>query len=400
MKKLLVISMIFVMLLGLAGLASASEKGKLLIWADDNRMDIVKELAGEFEDDYGVPVEVQEKAFGDIRDSMRVEAPSGEGPDIIVGAHDWLGQLVVNGLISPIDLSDMKDKFMDVSLNAFNWEGDIYGVPYSIESIGLIYNKDLVPTPPETFEEFAQIVREQTNTEEEQYGFVMPQPDPFHTYPFLSAMGGYVFNKEGGSYDKFDIGLNNEGAVSGLKKLDKLYEDDLVPYIDYQTMMGLFQNGQAAMMVTGPWAFGGLQEAGIDYGFTQLPTMEGNTPKPFVAVQGFMISAFSENKMLAQAFLRNFVARKDTMVELYKKGNRPPVFKPAAEVAKDNADTAGVLKSASNGYPMPSIPAMNSVWAHWEDALEVILNQKQDVKPALDNAVESIEDSIKESANN
>src|SRR5690554_7174789 len=29
---------------------------------------------------------------------------SGKGPDILIGAHDWLGQLVVNGLIEPVDL--------------------------------------------------------------------------------------------------------------------------------------------------------------------------------------------------------------------------------------------------------------------------------------------------------
>jgi maltose-binding protein MalE len=153
MKRLLVISMIFVMLLGLTGIVSASEKGKLLLWADDNRIEVMTDLAQEFENKFGVPVQVMEKDFGSIRDSMRVEAPSGKGPDIIIGAHDWLGQLVVNGLINPIDLSGLKDKFLNASLKAFKWGEDYYGVPHSIESIGLIYNKDLVPHPPETFED-------------------------------------------------------------------------------------------------------------------------------------------------------------------------------------------------------------------------------------------------------
>ena len=398
MKKFLVLSLAFVMLLGLTSFASASESGKLLIWADENRLEVVTELAGEFEDDYGVPVEVQEKAFGDIRDSMRVEAPSGEGPDIIVGAHDWLGELVTNGLISPIDLSDLEDDFIEVSLDAFTWGEDTYAVPYAIESVGLIYNKDLVATPPKTWEEFSALVKEHTNKEEEKYGFVMPQPDPFHTYPFMSAMGGYVFGMEDGVYNPDDIGLNNEGAVAGLEKLNNLYADGYVPYLDYQTMASLFKSGDAAMMLTGPWEFGNLEEAGINYGFAQLPSMEGQSPKPFSSVHGFMMSAFSENKMLAQAFIRNFIAREDTMIELYEKGGRPPVYKPAIEVAQEDPQTAGVLESARESMPMPSIPEMNAVWAAWEDALEVVLNQKQDVKPALDNAVEQIKDSLEQSA--
>ena len=397
MRKYLVFSLVFVMLLGLTGFVSASEPGKLLIWADEDRIEVLNDLSKQFEEDYGVPVEIQEKAFGDIRDSMRVEAPTGEGPDIIIGAHDWLGQLVVNGLISPIDLSGLEDKFIDVSLEAFTWGEDIYGLPYAIESIGLIYNKDLVPNPPKTFEEFEKIVRENTDKKNDEYGFVMPQPDPYHTYPFISAMGGYVFGMKDGKFNPSDIGLNNEGAIGGLQKLDKLYEEGLVPYIDYQTMVSLFQNGDAAMMLTGPWAFSGLNEAGINYGFTQLPHMEGQAPKPFSGIQGFMISAFSENKMLAQAFIRNFIAQKDTMVDLYKKANRPPVYKPAIEVATQDPQTAGVLKSARESMPMPSIPEMNSVWSAWEDALEVILNQKQDVEPALNNAVEQIKTTLEKS---
>jgi maltose-binding protein MalE len=225
----------------------------------------------------------------------------------------------------------------------------------------------------------------------------MPQPDPFHTYPFMSAMGGYVFGRKDGKLNAQDIGLNNEGAINGLKKLDSLYEDNLVPYVGYQTMMSLFKNGDAAMMVTGPWAFSGLNKAGINFGFTQLPKMEGQAPKPFSSIQGFMISSFSKNKMLAQAFIRDFIARKDTMLELYEKTNRPPVYKPAMEVANENPLTAGVLKSAKSSMPMPSIPEMNSVWAAWKDTLELVLNQKQDVKPALDNAVKQIKTSIEKS---
>ncbi|MGM0410773.1 MAG: sugar ABC transporter substrate-binding protein, partial [Bacillota bacterium] len=136
MKKFLVLSLALVMLLGFTSFASASEPGKLLIWADENRLEVLKDLETEFEDEFGIPVEIQEKAFGDIRDSMRVEAPSGEGPDIIIGAHDWLGELVTNGLISPIDLSGIEDQIIDTAVEAFTWKGETYSLPYAIESVG------------------------------------------------------------------------------------------------------------------------------------------------------------------------------------------------------------------------------------------------------------------------
>ncbi len=397
MKKFVVFLLVLTMLFSFNALVAASEEGKLLIWADENRIKVLDTVKDEFEEEYGITVEIQEKAFGDIRDNMAVEAPSGEGPDIIVGAHDWLGNLVSNGLISPIDLGDKKDDFYPVAIDAFSWGEDVYAVPYAIESVGLIYNKDIIPDPPKNFAAFETIVSNVTNEEKEMYGFIMPQPDPYHTFPFMSAAGGYVFGTEDGKLNPNDVGLNNEGAVLGLKKLDSLYEEGSVPFVDYQTMESLFTNGQVGMMLTGPWALPALSEAGINYGFTQLPHIEGQPPKPFVGVQGFMISAFSKNKILAQTFLNEFIANKETMTALYENGSRPPVYLPSAEEAADNPDVAGVLKSASDGVPMPSIPEMASVWEAWSDALELVLTQKQDVKPALDNAVAQINKAIEAS---
>ena len=398
MKKVFVSILVLTLLFSFTALVSASEEGKLLIWADENRIQVLNSVKAQFESEYGIPVEIQEKAFGDIRDNMAVEAPSGEGPDIIVGAHDWLGALVSNGLISPIELGDKADDFYPVALEAFSWGEDLYALPYAIEAVGLIYNKDLVPDPPKNFNTFQIIVENITDEENDMYGFIMPQPDPYHTFPFISAAGGYVFGtNEDGTLNPNDVGLNNEGAITGLQRLDELYEEGYVPFVDYQTMTSLFTNGQVGMMLTGPWALPALEEAGINYGFAQLPFIEGQPPKPFVGVQGFMVSAFSKNKILAQAFLNEFIANKETMMGLYETGSRPPVYIPAAEEAAENPDIAGVLESAADGIPMPSIPEMASVWESWSDSLELILTQKQDVKPAMDNAVEQINKAIQAS---
>src|SRR5690606_22970502 len=84
--------------------AIASTPGELLIWADDTRAAIMERLGAEFEAEFGVPVKVQEMGFGDIRSQFAVAGPAGEGPDIIIGAHDWLGELIVNGLLEPVHL--------------------------------------------------------------------------------------------------------------------------------------------------------------------------------------------------------------------------------------------------------------------------------------------------------
>ena len=86
--------------------------------------------------------------FGEIRDQVSTAGPAGEGPDIFVGAHDWTGELVANGVIDPIDLGAKADSFVPVAVNAFAFEGQTYGMPYVTETIALYYNTDLVPDGP------------------------------------------------------------------------------------------------------------------------------------------------------------------------------------------------------------------------------------------------------------
>lgn len=397
MKRILTLSLCVLLLAGLVTTATASTAGKLVIWGDELRAAVLRGLAADFSKKYNIPVEVQELGFGDIRDQLGVAGPAGKGPDIIVGAHDWLGQLVANGLVEPIDLQGKDKDFLAVSINAFKWGDKLYGLPYAVESVGMYYNKALVPKPPTTWAELEALCKKLTNKDKKQYGFVLPIPDPYHTFPIMSAAGGYVFGANAdGTLNPLDVGLNNKGAVRGLSLLDKLIEDGLMPAaIDYNTMMGLFKEGKVGMMVTGPWALADIRAAKVPYGFTTIPTIDGQSPKPFVGVQGFMVSSFSKNKLLANAFLNEFIATPATMKNLFDKDPRPPAYLPTAKAVASDADIAAVGASAAAGIPMPAIPEMGSVWTAWSNAIELTFNQKLTPQAALDDAVKQIVDLIR-----
>jgi len=99
MKRLATICLVLVLAAVLSLPAAASVPGELLIWTDGERAPVLTEVAKSFVGEYGITVRIQELPFGDIRDNLAIVAPTGEGPDIIIGAHDWLGQLVTDGLI-------------------------------------------------------------------------------------------------------------------------------------------------------------------------------------------------------------------------------------------------------------------------------------------------------------
>ena len=243
MKRLTTVISVLLLALLVSVPVLASVPGELLIWCDSERAPVLREVAVRFVSEYGITVRIQELPFGDIRDNLAIVAPTGEGPDIIVGAHDWLGQLVTDGLIDPIDIAD-ESEFLTSGLEAFTWGGQRYGIPYAIEAIGFVYNKDLAGEDGfQTFEELIEVGRKLKA--EGKYALVMPQPDPYHTFPFFSILGGYVFGMDAEAVlNPLDVGLANEGAVEGFELFKYLLDEGILARYPYDTMMSLFQNGE------------------------------------------------------------------------------------------------------------------------------------------------------------
>ena len=211
-----------------------------------------------------------------------------------------------------------------------------------------------------------------------------------------TSFGGYVFGKnEDGSYNAEDVGINSPGSVAAFEWLNGMYEDgqlDRGSNIDAGLLLSAFQTGDAQMVISGPWALSGFREAGVNYGIANIPT--GTEPgRPFVGVRGFMLNKFSKNQLLAQTFLQEFVATDETMKQIYDADPRPPAWIPLAESVED-PDIQAILAAGAGADPMPNIPAMNSVWQAWGDAMTLISNGTGEVVPTLDNAQKQITDAI------
>ncbi len=372
---------------GTAGAGSGEEQ--ILIWTDGGRVDTVRELAAGFTGQYEVPVRVQELAFEDIRDQLKLAAPAGEGPDIVVGAHDWLGELVANGLVEPVDLGEKREDFDEVALEAFTYDGRLYGVPYGTEALALMYNEELVPEPPETWEDLKDTARRLQEEGAVDQGYVLQEADPYHAYPIYTGFGGYVFGQQpDGSYDPSDLGLDSPGSVEAAREIRGMVEEGLLrSNIDFETMHSLFFDGRSAMFFTGPWSLGDVQEAGVEYAIAPLPEME-QQPQPFVGAQGFMASAYSENKILARTFLTEYLATEEAMRTIYEGITIGPAWVSLQDDASE--DIQVFTESAQNGQPLPAIPQMSAVFTEWENAMTFLFEGQGAPEEVMSNAAREI----------
>ena len=379
-----------------AAAAPAAGGPTLTIWADELRAPVLEKLSKLFTDAYGVNVNIVQKGFGNLRSDYVVAAPTGEGPDILLGAHDWIGEFIASGLLAPVDLGDKAASFAPNAVAAFTYpDGKLYGMPQAVENIALIYNTDLVKTPPTTFDE-VKTMSKAIKDAGTKYGFLRQAGDPYAFYPIQTAFGGYIFGKNAdGSYNAKDLGLNSEGSVASLTWLDGMYADGLLDRganIDGGLLQSAFTNGDAAMMINGPWTLPALRTSGVPFAVADIPAGT-EAGRPFLGVQGFMVNSFSKNQLLAQTFLQEFVATDATMQAFFDADPRVSAWTPVADKITD-PELKAFMAAGKVADPMPNIPQMNSVWQGWTDGITLVDNGKSTPQEAADQAQKQVETAI------
>jgi arabinogalactan oligomer / maltooligosaccharide transport system substrate-binding protein len=366
--------------------------GSLVVWVDETRQEAVETAAQTFEEETGATVDVVLKDFGDIRTDFIAQVPTGEGPDITVGAHDWLGELLANGVVGTVELGDATGDFEEVALAAFSQDGQLYGLPYAIENVALIRNVDVTDEVPSTWDELLA-AGEAAGTE---YPVVMPigeNGDPYHMYPLQTSFGAPVFEQnEDGSYTA-ELALGGEAGNAFAQWLaEQGQAGNLDTAIDYSVALEAFANGESPYLIGGPWTLGDLE--GMNLEVHPVPSAGGQPAQPFAGVQGFYVSAQSNNQLLANDFLVNFMATEEAQLAIYEAGNRPPAYIPAAEQAASDPLTAGFSEVGADAVPMPSIPEMGSVWEFWGVTEAQIISGAQEPVAAWEKMVSDIQGAL------
>jgi arabinogalactan oligomer/maltooligosaccharide transport system substrate-binding protein len=345
--------------------------GKLVIWADDKRTAALKPFAEKFGQENGVTVEVQ-AISKDLQTNFVTASQQSSGPDVVVGAHDWIGNLVQNGAIDPVQLSaDQKSAFNPTAIKAVTFNGQSYGVPYAMENVALIRNTELAPEAPKTIEDLVaagkklQAEKKATEILCLQSG---QQGDAYHIYPLYTSAGGYLFGTAAnGDYDPKDLGVGKPESIAAFKKIAALGEKGagaLKRSITAENSIATFTGKKCAYLVSGPWAITDVKKAGIGYDISPVPGFAGGKDaQPFVGVQAFYVAAKGKNKVLAQEFVANYTTKPDLAVALYQAEPRPPALTAALDQVKGTDPDLGKFQEAGkNGQVLPAIPAMAAIW--------------------------------------
>ncbi|MCQ1059209.1 maltose/maltodextrin ABC transporter substrate-binding protein MalE [Photobacterium sp. ZSDE20] len=370
--------------------ASAMQEGEILIWINgDKGYEGLAEVGRQFEEDTGVKVNVQYPDSLEAR--FQQVAATGGGPDIIFWAHDRFGGYAKSGLLTKVTPSEeFKNKLVDFSWDAVTYDGQLVGYPIALESPSLIYNKDLLPEPPTTWEELYEIEKQMSAKGKK--AIMWDVKNAYFTWPMISANGGYAFKKTDTGFDGKQIGVNNEAGVAGLSFLVSLSNKGVVSAdMDYAVSESEFNKGNVAMTINGPWSWTNLDKSNINYGVAVFPTLDGGKSNPFVGVLSAGINAASPNTDLAVEFLENYLITDEGLAKVNDDKPLGAVTLKSfqQELSKDSR-IAATMTNAENGEIMPNIPEMTAYWFAEGAAIENALQGRQTVQEALDTAASQI----------
>jgi arabinogalactan oligomer/maltooligosaccharide transport system substrate-binding protein len=301
----------------------------------------------------------------DISSKAQNAVPAGVGPDIIAWVDDQIGQNSLVGVIDPIDgqagidTNYLKANYPDVAANAMTYNGHIYGLPETMEAITFIYNKALITADklPKTTTELTTMMKSYNAANPGKYFAVWDPTNAYTNAPWFYGAGGQYVDDQGNAHLDSTQAL---ATAQWIRSLQGLMPKD----IDGNTADALFNDGKAAIELTGPWRIADLKKSGMDFGLAKIPAVDfgdKGPARPFVGVKCLMLAHGSKNATVALDVMKFYTSAAEEQTMAQGTGEVPAATSAAAALAS-NPVVAGFNAQAVDGVPLPNTPFMGALW--------------------------------------
>jgi maltose-binding protein MalE len=376
---------------------SANAADEIVVWADESRgANLKKVLAvkADWVPGYTVKV-VSFSNFDALKDAFD-KATDATGPDIVVGANDWVPTGAKSGKLAPITVTAaVKARFNPTQFLDLTYKGKVYGVPVDINNVAMIYNTDLTKTAPKTFGEMVEVYKSLKASKGLKAGLCIAGGGmSWGAHSVFSALGAdaYQFSSRdsivyGRSFNATAFGQNVRTYLMDGKKSNGFF-----PATDAGCKDN-FLAGKVPYAVIGNWEWTDYVAKGFDMNLMPVPGVSaGKYGKMFGSVNGAMLTTFAAKhgaEAGAKSLLTNFFASTDGQVRYQAFEKRPPAEKGAQADSTVSAGQRG-FGSAASLAGIPQIGAfLNSNKGganYWDSApafwTAVLVDGKDAVKEA------------------
>jgi arabinogalactan oligomer/maltooligosaccharide transport system substrate-binding protein len=396
MRKL---ALLLITALALPSLAAA-EEGRLVVWhayRGGEKAAFEKVIAAyNARPTTKLKVEPLAVPYDAFADKITAAVPRGKGPDVFIYAQDRLGGWIEAGqTVEPIDFyvdDALRKRFIPTTIEAMTYRGNLWGLPLDYKCITLIYNKKLVSAPPRTTAELAAMGKAFTSKAAGRFGLAWAYGDFYYVASLVNGFGGAVFGPGGKPT------LNAPENVKALDLLVRWGKDGFLPAEPSTALItSLFNEGKAAMVLSGPWFLGEVAKE-VDYGLAPLPLISeagGKPMRPWMTVEGVFVAAPSKQKDAAFDFVK-YVTDVEAARIMALEGRQSPAVKAVYDDPKVATDVvlAAFRRQVEVALPMPNLPEMTMVWSPATAALNKINRGSATPREALGEAQKAVEKDV------
>ncbi len=290
---------------------------------------------------------------------------AGAGPDLVIWAHDKVGEWSEAGWILPLENrldGAGRAEYLDTCIQALTYGGHLYGLPLSFETLIMYYNRDLVPRAPATTDEMIAACRRISDPAAGRHGLLYERGNFYHHAMWLHGFGGDVFGPDGSFAARSSAMERSIAFARDLAKVHGIVPDT----VEARTQVDLFNEGRAGILLSGPWAYGLIDLRRVNLGIAPLPVISpsGRRATPFMGVKAFFISARTPRAASAWDAARfltsTYASSAVSIMAGYLPANRKAF--DYSIVAADYV-TSCFKEQVGHCRPMPSTPSMRRVWS-------------------------------------
>lgn len=360
------------------------DTGEIVIWTQDlppGRAVLDSLLQAFMKAHPGIRVSQRYYETEEIRHNYIISALGGSGPDLVYGPADQVGPFEIMGIIQPLEGLIEPEYFAKFDpKGVVRFKGHIYQLADRIGNhITLVYNRKLLPKPPRTTDELLAMGPSLTKDLDgdglpDQYALVWNFVEPFFFVPFLGGYGGWVMDDTGRPT------LNTPETVAACKFIVELRDKGIIPHeCDLDLANQLFKKQDAAMVINGPWSWGGYVDAGVDIGLARIPMVSstGLWPTPMVSATGYSlnINCIGSRRDQVLQILRFLTSPESTLAYTRKLSAIPARLEAlSSPLVTANSILLSSQDQLSVGRPMPINPEMRAIWDAMRPPYQSIFN--------------------------
>ena len=352
----------------------------VLVWADETRgPNLIKTLAAKGDWVPGVTIKVTTFSSFDALKAAFDNATSASGPDIVVGANDWVPTAAKSGKLSPLSLTaSQRARFSSTQFYDLSYKGKLYGIPLDINNVAMIYNTKLVSSAPKTFGDMVNYYKANKSSKDLKAGLCIAGGGmSWGAYSVFSALGAdpYFFKSDGKINKSKSFDANNFGSNVRTYLLESNGKSNgFFPASDTGCKDN-FLAGKVPFAVIGNWEWKDYVDKGFEMNLMPVPSVTaGEYGHMFGSVSGAMLTTFASAhgvSAAAKSVLTDFFGSTAGAVAYQKNELRPPAEKGAQADAAVTAAQKGFGSAASlAGVPQVGAPLNSKAGGanYWDSA--------------------------------